>query len=497
MSGSLLIRDVRIDDDTGLDVRVVDGRIAEIGRRLSARVTVLEGRGGALLPGLHDHHIHLLASAAALNSVRLDASTEKGRVADRLRIAAGELRRGGNATDAWLRVIGYHESMAGPLDRDVLDRWMPDLPVRVQYRTGTLWVLNSLALAKVCGGRDAVNAFERDPAGRLTGRLWQGDAWLRTRLHDEQPSLGRIGRLLAECGVTGVTDATATTGEPEAAILASARRQGELPQKLYLMSRGPLRASDDGDFSVGPVKIMLHEAFLPGIDEVVDIVRQARSWNRTVAFHCVTHVELAFALAVLAEGKVVRGDRIEHGGIIEPAAASAVAARGLTVVTQPSFVAERGDTYLDEVDKEDLENLYPCAGLLRRGIPVAASTDAPYSRPDPWEAIAAASTRRTRSGRRLGEREAISPRKALGLFLGGAGDPGGRERRIVPGAPADLCLLGVPLAEALHAPSKEQVAATVVEGNVVFVRQDSASQMRSASPISDMSREEVSLCLGL
>ena len=34
----------------------------------------------------------------------------------------------------WLRGTGYHESVAGELDRHALDRWVPARPVRVQHR---------------------------------------------------------------------------------------------------------------------------------------------------------------------------------------------------------------------------------------------------------------------------------------------------------------------------------------------------------------------------
>jgi len=59
---------------------------------------------------------------------------------------------------------------------------------------------------------------------------------------------------------------------------------------------------------------------------------------------------------------------------------------------------------------------------------------------------------------------------ALSLYLGGFARPGGRRRRVAPGAAADLCLLAVPLAEALHALDAGLVAATLVAGRLVFDR---------------------------
>ena len=138
----------------------------------------------------------------------------------------------------------------------------------------------------------------------------------------------------------------------------------------------------------------------------------------------------------------------------------------LTVVTQPTFVAERGDDYLADVEPDDRPHLWPCAGLLRAGIAVGGSTDAPFGPADPWQAIAAAVERRTAAGRILGPDERLEARRALDLFLGPAAAPGGPPRRVVPGAPADLCLLAVPLDEALRAPSASLVAATVRAGRL-------------------------------
>ena len=64
-------------------------------------------------------------------------------------------------------------------------------------------------------------------------------------------------------------------------------------------------------------------------------------------------------------------------------------------------------------------------------------------------------------------REAVSPERALALFLTPLGDPGGERRRVVPGAPADLCLLDAPLSQVLEDPSSSHVALTI-HGGVVF-----------------------------
>jgi predicted amidohydrolase YtcJ len=214
------------------------------------------------------------------------------------------------------------------------------------------------------------------------------------------------------------------------------------------------------------VKLVVADHALPSVDDLAATIGAAHRRGRPVAVHCVTRVALLLALAAWDESGAVAGDRIEHGAVVHPEEAVRIAGHRLTVVTQPTFVAERGDDYLADVEPDDRPHLWPCAGLLRAGIAVGGSTDAPFGPADPWQAIAAAVERRTAAGRILGPDERLEARRALDLFLGPAAAPGGPPRRVVPGAPADLCLLAVPLDEALRAPSASLVAATVRAGRL-------------------------------
>ena len=141
---------------------------------------------------------------------------------------------------------------------------------------------------------------------------------------------------------------------------------------------------------------------------------------------------------------------------------------GLTVVTQPAFVAERGDRYLAEVDPPEQADLYRCASLKAAGVSVAGSSDAPYASPDPWAGMAAAMARQTTGGATLGGAERIGAAEALAMYLGAADAAGGPPRLIEVGAPADLCLLKTPLADALATPAPELVRATLIAGRVVY-----------------------------
>ncbi|MBN3585858.1 hypothetical protein JYB64_26055, partial [Algoriphagus aestuarii] len=95
------------------------------------------------------------------------------------------------------------------------------------------------------------------------------------------------------------------------------------------------------------------------------------------AMHCVTRVELLFALSALQSAGAIPGDRIEHAAIADDAMLEALASLGVTVVTQPHFIAERGDQYLEAVDAWDIPYLYRGAAFLHHKVALAAGSDAP------------------------------------------------------------------------------------------------------------------------
>ncbi|MCB1675969.1 MAG: amidohydrolase family protein, partial [Halioglobus sp.] len=207
----MLIRAAEISGRHPVDLRCEEDRITELGASLRRRrgEYQLDADGGALLPGLHDHHIHLYALAAARQSVDCGPPrvSSPGALARELRRA--HLASGGAAD--WMRGIGYHDSVAGPLDRWQLDRMVNDRPVRIQHRSGKLWMLNSVACAALDLDRHRAeplveSGIERDASGRATGRLFRLDRWLRETLGSRDiPDLGRTSRQLAAMGITGVT----------------------------------------------------------------------------------------------------------------------------------------------------------------------------------------------------------------------------------------------------------------------------------------------------
>ena len=466
-SPDLLLRDVEVDG-ARVDVAIAHGRIDAIGRSLvpAPSAEVIDGNGGALIPGLHDHHVHLFAAAAARESLAVgpaDVIDEHG-LSRTLREADAAIAPGG-----WLRAVGYHESVAGDLDRDRLDGIVATRPVRVQHRSGARWTFNTAAIDALDLARRDHPGIERDATGRPTGPLHRADDWLRGLLPpDEVPDLAPLIADLAARGVTGVTDTTPSTDLRDLDALAHGLARAGHPLRV-LVTGSPALAdcTAPAGLEQGPVKLVIDDGAYPSLDEVAEQLAHAHRSDRPAAVHCVTLPALVLALAAWDVAGAHPRDRIEHGAVIPPALFDAIARHGLTVVTQPGFVAERGDAYLREVEPDDLQDLYRCRTLLDAGIRVAASTDAPYTAADPWAAMRAAVCRRTRRGQPVGAEEAVAPAVALRLFLGDPHDPGGQLRTVTVGARADLCLLARPWSAVLDRLTADDVVATVCSGRVV------------------------------
>ncbi|MFV9453445.1 MULTISPECIES: amidohydrolase family protein [unclassified Rhodococcus (in: high G+C Gram-positive bacteria)] len=459
----LVIRNAEVGGVAGIDVSISDGRITAVGSNLPATAAdMIDAEGGALIPGLHDHHLHLHAMAADAASV--DCGPPSVRAAAALADALG---RAPGDDNGWVRGVGYIETVAGDLDANALDRLHAARPVRVQHRSGAMWMLNGAASAAVGLAEASHPGIERAPDGHPTGRVWRADAWLRDRLPSSgPPRLDAVGAALARWGITGVTDASPDLDPRSRVAIEKSVSDGSLPQRVHLLGAAPDSdiASPPGRVTVGPCKIVLADSGLPDLDDLADRIREVHDRGRAVAVHCVTRESLLLLLAVLDDVGTRSGDRIEHGALIPRETIDDLRRRGLTVVTQPGFVAHRGDDYLRDIDEIDHPDLYRCRSLIEGGVPVALSSDAPYGPADPWEVITAAVNRRTPTGEIVGASERITAAEALTRYLTPADDPGGRPRTVSPGAPADLVLLHAPLAAVLTAPSADAVRATLFGG---------------------------------
>jgi len=465
---SLLILNAEIPGLGIRDVRCTDNHVDCVAHDLepSPHEHVIDANGGALFPGLNDHHIHLYATAAARASLNCAPSALAN--AEALTVALRQFP--GND---WIRGYGFHDSVCAGLDRVWLDLNGPARPIRIQHQSGKLWVLNSLALQllDIHVSQVLPDGVERAADGSLTGRFYDLDTWLGAKWGRQRLSLKALSAELASYGVTAVTDAGVNNTDADFDALSLAYVNGELRQRVQLMGDESLSTRQgikNATVHVGPLKVYLREAQLPAFDNLVGRIRTSHRIGRPIAAHCVTRVELIFLLSALEAAGVLAGDRIEHASIADADALAMIADMGVTVVTQPHFITERGDRYLHDVEESDVPFLYRGRGFLDQGIGLAGGSDGPYGSIDPWASMRAAVSRKTRLGKIMAASECLQATEAFALFCGTLQQPAAGYGAVEAGMLADLCLMSQPWSSVLKKLDSRDVRLTLCRGKIIY-----------------------------
>ncbi|HHU09984.1 MAG TPA: amidohydrolase [Intrasporangiaceae bacterium] len=408
------------------------------------RTEVVDLRGGLLVPGFVDAHVHPVWGGLDLMRCNLaDDST-----------AADYLARIGEYAAShphaeW--ILGGGWAMAafpgGTPTAAALDAVVADRPVFLANRDGHGAWVNSVALRLAGIDRDtpdpADGRIERDVAGEPTGCLHEGAMTLVNRLlpptsADEMRQALLLGqKYLHSCGVTGWQDAIVgaygDAGDPAAAYLAAAR-DGELTGRVVgalwwdrgagLEQLETLRARRDefshGRFRASAVKIMQdgvaenytaamtepycdghgHPTDNSGISFVdPDLLRSAVTAldadGFQVHFHAIGDRAVrecldAVAAARQAHGSNDRRHHIAHLQVIHPDDIPRFRALGVAANLQMLWAAlepQMVDLTLPFLGTLRSSWQYPFGDLLRSGAVLAAGSDWSVSTPDPWAAI--------------------------------------------------------------------------------------------------------------
>jgi predicted amidohydrolase YtcJ len=208
---------------------------------------------------------------------------------------------------------------------------------------------------------------------------------------------------------------------------------------------------------------------------VADIVdAHVAGWQ--LAVHAIGDAAIDVAISAFeacAEGVPgERRHRIEHGGYIRDDQVSRLAALGIAIVSQPSFLFDSGDDFAAQLGGERVKGLYRGRSLLDAGIRIVGSTDRPLNG-TPLRAVQTLVDRTSNRGTVVGDGEQISAAEALatvtthGAWIAGMEDRLGRVRS---GYLADLSILGAdPLSIDPAGIAAIPVLGTVVDGRVVEV----------------------------
>jgi len=490
-------------------VAVRGSRIAAIGdvemlqdfQKTNTRVIDCDGK--TVLPGFIDAHCHVVAYAESL--ISLDLSPEKkgssiDGIQDRIRQYCAQVPSG-----TWVRGKGYNEfyiSEKRHPNRWDLDAAAPRHPVKLTHRSGHAHVLNSLALKEA-----GIDSSIGDPPGGIIDRSLQSGEptgilyGMHSFLSDKIPGVDETeierGLKLADSklltyGITSVQDASYYNGLKQWKRFESWKERKifhpRVTMMMGMMGREAFEAFDkksfasvvgENDLCLGGVKIMVDRVtgdLQPSGKALNAIAASIHKAGFQAAIHAleepvVTAAVEAVECAVRQHPRDDSRHRIEHCSVCRPPVLRKLAELGGMVVTQPAFLFHEGDRYLETVESEELEHLYPIAAMIGSGLRVAAGSDAPVGDLNPMTGIGAAVTRSSSSGRPLPGR-GISRIQAIRMYTSDAAAVNYEENikgSISPGKLADFIVLDEdPFAVPTDHIKDIRVIMTVLGGKIVY-----------------------------
>ncbi len=141
----------------------------------------------------------------------------------------------------------------------------------------------------------------------------------------------------------------------------------------------------------------------------------------------------------------IEKNRIEHVGFPSPKNLEFMHGAKVSAVMQPVFIYELGKNFREYLDDDRLQKVYPLNSVLKSGINLALSTDAPVvSDFSPLTGIHCAMERKDREGNEIGPAEKIAMDDALFAYSTGsaiANDDELNRGSVSPGKWADFVLL--------------------------------------------------------
>lgn len=475
---------------------VATGSREEIRRLAGAATRVIDEPELAVIPGLHDFHLHLVGLARMRRELRLDGLRGAGlerTTADACRaLVPGQ----------WLRGRGWAESALSGGGAARLARVVGGRPALIySHDAHSAWASPAALAAAGIGSETpdpAGGRIERDASGTPTGVLRERATDLvepvagRLRGRDLDQALDEAVAELLGWGVTGATDAGDTSaengvgefaalGDRASLLLAAAPRLSgrlrlsvgvpaeaiEAAAGLGVATGRQLRASHTvrggwakayADGALGSRTAAIFDPCTCGDpdtgilrlqpDQLNALVATSRRADIGLAVHAIGDRAAAMVLDALerAPRRTTRlpPDRIEHLQLLRPDDRSRFAALDVTASVQPVHCA--ADREMVEACWADRASLaYPWRSLASAGARLAFGSDAPIETVNPFAGLFAAVHRRfAQDGTHdWHPAEALEIGEALAAYTIGPARAMGRtdEGHLEPGALADIAVL--------------------------------------------------------
>ena len=507
-------------------VRVGTNR--EIQRLRRAQTTVIDAKGGAVVPGFIDAHAHLVSGGLSLDQVSLADARTVDEIKDTIRVWADA-----HPERQWITGRGwYYQPFNGAMPtRQLLDSLVPDRPAYlVAYDGHTGWA-NSAALKAAGITRATKNPKDgiivRDGRGEPTGALKESAMALMSKVAPQPTAEDRLAAIRAaideahRLGLTSVQDAGGPATDLE--LYDQLRKRNELTLRVYQALRADAtlteagleelerirtRFADDPVLKTGAVKLVAdgvieaHTAamlepyanrasikgeprFTPAQINAVVGMLDRRGWQ--VMTHAIGDAAVrmtldAYEAAATANPQPERGrrHRIEHIETIDPADIPRFGRLGVIASFQPVHATPSptpGDVWGTNIGVERAGRGWLWNSIAKAKGPLAFGSDWPVMTFDPKRGLHVATTRTTEDGLPKGgwiPAERLSLRRAIQVYTrDGAWASFDEQRKgtLSRDMLADIVVLSDDIFSAPPARlTTTEVVVTIADGKVVYRR---------------------------
>ena len=508
-------------------VRVGSNR--EIQRLKRAQTTVVDARGGAVLPGFNDAHTHLIDGGLSLDQIVLDEATSFDEMKTAIRLWAEA-----HPERTWITGRGwYYQAFNGQMPtRQLLDTLVPDRPAYlIAYDGHTGWA-NTAAL-KLAGitrktPSPANGTIVKDPkTGEPTGTLKEAAMSLMATAAPQPTDEDRLAGVRAaieeahRVGITSVQEAGGTAADLE--LFDRLRKRGELTLRIYqalradanlreadLVALDQVRArfADDPVLKAGAIKLVAdgviesHTAAMlepyanrtgskgesrftaEQLNRVVTMLDQ-RGWQ--IMTHAIGDAAVrmtldAYEAAAKANAAPERGrrHRVEHIETIDPDDIGRFGTLGVIASLEPVHATPSptpGDVWSTNLGAARAARGWLWNSIAKAGGRLAFGSDWPVMSLDPLKGLHVAVTRTTEDGRPEGgwlPDERLPLRKAIDAYTSGAAWASFDEQRkgtLERDMLADIVVLSDPILGGKTPDlTKTTVAVTIADGKIVYRR---------------------------